>query len=213
MKRICTALSLAAAVMLQSCTYRVPDNPFFDKESVPAAPCIVSSDTTVVIVRDYFPGIGRVDTVTCGDYEVVPVSREGMDTVQVVARPASRFISILTVSSGSEKGAIVLKRQVAEGPGTPVVSTAGSTMGGREFTVEVKNTPASYLVLWQNTLLDRNCLSYRKNGVFTVHVPYNALDVDTSFIRIFSHNAAGAGGDITVPVFRGRVMLSGRTEF
>ena len=83
----------AAAVILfmaASCSYRVERNPFFDEKSAPARPCVLMSDTTLLVVRDYFPGIGRVDGLTCNDYTVVPLSPDSMDTVLVVAGPASR---------------------------------------------------------------------------------------------------------------------------
>ena len=106
----------------------------------------------------------------------------------------------------------MLKREPPKAQTVPSVTVVGTDMGGREFTVKVDNTPASYLVLWQNTLLGHKCLSYHKAGVFTVHIPDNAEEMDHSCIRIYSHNAAGAGSDITVPVRRGRVTLSDATE-
>ena len=205
----------AAAVILfmaASCSYRVERNPFFDEKSAPARPCVLMSDTTLLVVRDYFPGIGRVDGLTCNDYTVVPLSPDSMDTVLVVAGPASRNISTVRVTTGEESGVIVLKREPAKARTVPSVTVVGTDMGGREFTVKVDNTPASYLVLWQNTLLGHKCLSYHKAGVFTVHIPDNAEEMDHSCIRIYSHNAAGAGSDITVPVRRGRVTLSDATE-
>ena len=135
-----------------------------------------------------------------------------MDTVLVVAGPASRNISTVRVTTGEENGVIVLKRELPKAQTVPSVTVVGTDMGGREFTVKVDNTPASYLVLWQNTLLGHKCLSYHKAGVFTVHIPDNAEEMDHSCIRIYSHNAAGAGSDITVPVRRGRVTLSDATE-
>ena len=205
----------AAAVILfmaASCSYRVERNPFFDEKSAPARPCVLLSDTTLLVVRDYFPGIDRVDGMTCDDYTVVPLSPDSMDTVLVVAGPASRNISTVRVTTGEESGVIVLKREYVKSQTVPEVTVVGTDMGGREFTVKVDNTPASYLVLWQNTLLGHKYLSYRKSGVFTVHVPSNAAEMGRSYIRIYSHNAAGAGSGIVVPVQDGRVVLSEETE-
>ena len=198
--------------MAASCSYRVERNPFFDEEAAPARPCVLYSDTTLLVVRDYFPGIGRVDGLTSDDYTVVPLSPGSMDTVLVVAGPASRNISTVRVTTGEENGVIVLKRDTAGAGNVPSVTVVGTDMGGREFTVKVDNTPASYLVLWQNTLLGHNFLSYHKSGVFTIHIPDNAEDMDRSCIRIYSHNAAGAGSDVTVPVRRGRVTHSDAIE-
>ena len=186
---------LSAAV---SCSYSVEDAPFFNEESAPAMPCLISGDTTLLIVRDYFPRIEKVDAVSSEDYTIVPVSREDMDTVLVIAGPDSRSVSAVKVTSGDGCGVIVLA--------VPSIATVGSNMGGREFTVRAENSPAGYLVLWQNTLLDHNFMSYRKNGEFTVHIPDNAEDMERSYIRIYTYNAEGAGSDILVPVRYGRVL-------
>ena len=55
------AVMLSAAV---SCSYSVEDAPFFNEESAPAMPCLISGDTTLLIVRDYFPRIEKVDAVS-----------------------------------------------------------------------------------------------------------------------------------------------------
>ena len=77
---------LSAAV---SCSYSVEDAPFFNEESAPAMPCLISGDTTLLIVRDYFPRIEKVDAVSSEDYTVIPVSVDDMDTVMLVAGPSS----------------------------------------------------------------------------------------------------------------------------
>lgn len=196
------------AVMAVSCSYRVDRAPFFNEESAPAMPCLISGDTTLLIVRDYFPKIEKVDAVSSEDYTVIPVSVDDMDTVMLVAGPSSRNVSTVRVTSGEESGVIVLKRKTPAGAAVPSIATVGSNMGGREFTVRAENSPAGYLVLWQNTLLDHNFMSYRKNGEFTVHIPDNAEDMERSYIRIYTYNAEGAGSDILVPVRYGRVMAA-----
>lgn len=155
------------AVMAVSCSYRVDRAPFFNEESAPAMPCLISGDTTLLIVRDYFPKIEKVDAVSSEDYTVIPVSVDDMDTVMLVAGPSSRNVSTVRVTSGDGCGVIVLKRKTPAGAAVPSMATIGSNMGGREFTVRAENSPAGYLVLWQNTLLDHNFMSYRKDGEFT----------------------------------------------
>lgn len=210
MKRVIrTAFTVTAAALLAvSCSYEVRHNPLFDGNPVPARPCIISSDSTLLVVRDYFPAIGSVDGISCDDYAIVPVSAGDMDTVLLVSTQESRKVSMLRVTTGDESGVIVLKRRTARTGTEPSIATVGSNMGGREFTVRVKNSPASYLVLWQNTPLDHKFLSYRKDGEFTVRIPVNALEMEQSYIRIYSFNAEGAGNDIVIPVHDGRVTIS-----
>lgn len=203
------AFTVAAAYLLAvSCSYEVRHNPFFDGNPVPAMPCIITSDSTLLVVRDYFPAIGYVERMSCDDYSVIPVSAGNMDTVMLVAAPDSRNVSMVKVTVGGESGVIVLKRRTTPTGTEPFIATVGSNMGGREFTVKVKNSPASYLVLWQNTPLGHKFLSYRGNGEFTVRIPLNALEMDQSYIRIYSFNSEGAGNDIVIPVQDGRVTVS-----
>ena len=199
-------LTLSGFLALASCSYRVPDSPFFNKESVPAMPCTVASDTTLLIVRDYFPKIRTVDNVSCDDYVVLPVSRDDMDTVLLVAGPSSRKVSTVTVTSGNETGVIVLKTSVSGMTDVPSVTTVDAGMDGREFTVYGENPPSDYIVLWQNTMLDHKFMSYRRNGEFTVRIPENAGEMERSYVRVYAYNAEGAGSDILVPLSYGRVI-------
>lgn len=207
MKHIEAVLSaVLAATVAVSCSYRVKDSRFFDSECTPAQPCLVTADTTLIIVRDYFPKIEKVDELACSDYCLVPVSSGSKDTVLAVTTASSRAVSELVVKSGEEEGVIVLKKLTQAEEPVPAMTTVGTSAGGKKFTVRAENSPAGYIVLWQNTPLDHKFLSYRKNGEFTVRVPDNADDMERSYIRIFSYNGNGAGSDILVPLKRGRVM-------
>lgn len=196
--------SILVAVSLLSCSYRVRENRFFDVKSVPAQPCLVTGDTSVLIIRDYFPMIGKIDALSCEDY--VMVASTDNDTVMLVSTPSSKAVSELTVISGEESGVIVLKRETGLDVRVPSVTTAGTGMNGKKFTVRVQNSPASYIVMWQNTPLDHKFLSYRRDGEFTVRVPDNAGEMERSYIRIFSYNGNGAGNDVLVPLKYGRVI-------
>lgn len=207
MKHIEAVLSaVLAATVAVSCSYRVKDSRFFDSECTPAQPCLVTADTTLVIVRDYFPKIEKVDELTCSDYCLVPVVSGSKDTVLAVTTASSRAVSELVVKSGEEEGVIVLKKLTQTEEPVPAMATVGTSAGGKKFTVRAENSPAGYIVLWQNAPLDHKFLSYRKNGEFTVRVPDNADDMERSYIRIFSYNGNGAGSDIFVPLKHGRVI-------
>ena len=123
------------AVMAVSCSYRVDRAPFFNEESAPAMPCLISGDTTLLIVRDYFPRIEKVDAVSSEDYTIVPVSREDMDTVLVIAGPDSRSVSAVKVTSGDGCGVIVLKRKTPAGAAVPSIGTVAEHPSGPQLHV------------------------------------------------------------------------------
>lgn len=204
----CVIVFVLSIVMAASCSLEVKHNPFFDEMAAPALPCDVNADTTVVFVRDYFPEIGRVDTVASNDYEVIRLSKNDMDSVLLVTDDASKKVSLLQVYSEGEKGVIVLKKTSGEGMNVPVMTASDPMYEADCFNVSVENSPANYIVLWQNTALDHKFLTHKRSGSFSVRVPDNAKDFENSCVRIFSYNADGVGKELLVPIHYGKVMLN-----
>ncbi len=203
-----TLFLLLALSAVTSCSLEVNRNPYFDTIAGPAFPCSVEEDTTFVIVEDYFPHIGRVDKVCSDDYEIICLSKSGMDSVLLVGGDSFKKISVLQVFSGREHGALVLKKSAEMGGGVPVMTATGPLYEPGTFNVSVENSPASYVVLWQNTVLDHKFLSHKRSGVFTVRIPENAKDIENSCVRVFAYNSYGVGKELTVPVHYGEVMIN-----
>lgn len=74
MKRIELFLVAVALWIAASCSVTDRPDEFFDVRSDVAIPCNVTGDTTLVIVRDYFPMIGNVKSVKSEDFKIVNLS-------------------------------------------------------------------------------------------------------------------------------------------
>ena len=160
-----------------------------------ASPCLLEQDTNRVILRDYFPTLAESDTL------VITTS---------VEEPWLRY---LQVTAGKQQGALVLKNRLPEKlaggdpDGVPYITTAPVPGRDDAFRILIENTADDVMVLWQNTVLDkdhgirvldRNCLE--------ITVPREARKMERSYVRAFCANAAGIGNDILVPLCRGKVM-------
>ncbi len=197
----------AISLFIQGCSRELPNNYFFDNLCHPAIPHTVSSDTSILLVRDYFPLIGDITNVSSKDYEVIPISK-GLDTVMLVVTPNTTNLSTLDVLSKKEKGSIIIKRGISSAGSPPSITTTNCDKGHNNFTVRVINTPAKYIVMWQNTTLGTNFITYKNEGEFIVTIPTNSCSMKRSFIRIFAANNDGVGNDILVPLENGKVITT-----
>lgn len=196
---------ISSVLMTASCSREVTENPFFDKDSSVATPCLFEGDTNIIIIRDYFPKIGKINRVSSRDYKVLPLSR-GIDTVMVIATPSVQSISTLEVEIEGEKGSIVIMRKEKGSGNVPAITTTSCDGAHKNFLVRVENAPANYLILWQNTNLDSRFIEYKGKGAFIVTIPDNASRIERSFIRIYAANAQGVGNDILIPLQYGKVI-------
>ena len=217
MKRIELFLVAVALWIAASCSVTDRPDEFFDVRSDVAIPCNVTGDTTLVIVRDYFPMIGNVKSVKSEDFKIVNLSKCDMDTVLAISTPSTRKISLLEVYGESGKGTIVMKNIVSYGKGAPALATVKSLNNGKGVLVKAQNIPANYIVLWQNSPVDPSSIVRKGDGEFLVKVPSYAKEMEKSYIRIYSYNNVGCSNDILIPLLRGRVIndasLLGREDY
>lgn len=208
-KTVISAMALAAVLISSCCSPKVADNPFFDRDSAPAIPCYITADTSVVILRDYFP---RLDVV-----EGVEVASEGYsfeylaeskDTILLVKNGSAPKIGVLDViAAGGQRGSIIIKQE-NKCDGLPAIATTAFNSNQRGFSFAADgDTPTKYVVLWQNTVLGEEFIGMQEDGGIYVSVPANAAAYDRSYIRVYSYNENGTGNDILVPVAGGKVIV------
>ena len=75
------------------------------------------------------------------------------------------------------------------------------------FRILIDNQADDVLVLWQNTVLDKqHGIRVVDRNTLEITVPRNARKMERSYIRAFCANADGIGNDILVPLEYGKVM-------
>lgn len=194
---------------LCSCSERVKQSPFFDSAPLPT-PYQAESDTSILVIRDYYPLIKDIKYIKSAGNMVIPLSLNGnYDTVAIVSSSASPMLSFLEIGIGSgEKGVIVYERNLDKMflEDLPFISSVGINFPGNKVFFKTQNTPANYLILWQNTVLDSRFVEYSDKGTFSVSVPENAEALERSYLRVFVSNENGVGNDLLIPVEYGRVI-------
>ncbi|MBR1538280.1 MAG: hypothetical protein IJ636_02105 [Bacteroidales bacterium] len=175
---------------------KTASSPLFDKGPL-ASPCLVHEAGMQVILRDYFP--------------TLPES----DTLSLALSPQDDFVSWLEISSVAGKAALVVKNCLPEkcadcDPSqTPFLTTAPVEGRDDRFRILIDNTADNVLVLWQNTVLDKQSgIRVIDRNTLEITVPQNARRMERSYVRAYCYNTYGIGNDILVPLRYGKVMRS-----
>jgi len=186
---------LTIAVVAAGCGHvKVKPAPQFDNAPL-ASPCLLEQDSNVVILRDYFPTLSESDTLF------------------VAAAADDPWLRYLEITSQGQQGALVLKNRLpaklagADPTRAPFMTTAAVPGKDDCFRILIENEADDVLVLWQNTVLDKeHGIKVIDRNTLEITVPANAEPMMRSYIRAFSANAAGIGNDILVPLCHGKVM-------
>ena len=183
----------------------IPDTPF-DRLDL-ASVVKLHGDTLLMPVRDCFPALMQIDSVTSVDVEVLPIGN--YEYIALIPSIHTPWICAIDVWSGGERSTVVVYKGTSTDNSDrtllPVLLTAKAIKNG--FEVQVNNSPATYMAFWQNTCLPKEYIKVNGNRL-TVRVPANALKRERSFIRLYGYNSNGVGNDILVPLSYGRVMTS-----
>ena len=174
---------------------KVAPQPLFDEAPL-ASPCLAEHDTMQVILRDYFP------------------LRDEMDTLQLVTTPDQPFLTYLEVPSRGQAGALVVKNRLpeklaaADPARTPFITTMPVKGKKDRFYILIENQADDVLVLWQNTVLDKeHGIRVIDRNKLEITVPQLAKQMERSYVRAFCASAEGGlGNDILVPLRYGKVM-------
>ena len=173
---------------------KVKPAPQFDDGPL-ASPCLLEQTSNTLILRDYFPTLPSMDTLT------------------VEASVSDPWLKYLDIDSRGQKAALVLKnllpeKLAGEDPEkVPFITTAPVPGKTDKFYILIENLADDMLVLWQNTVLDKqHGIKVIDRSKLEITVPRNARKLERSYIRAFAANASGIGNDILVPLRYGQVM-------
>ena len=181
-------------LMAVGCQVRVAPSPLFDQGPL-ASPCLLQEASTQVILRDYFPTLPESDTLV------------------VDADMDKPFLSWLEITSVAGKGALVLKNllpaksETCDPAWVPFITTAPVAGKPDRFYILIENQADDVLVLWQNTVLDKqHGIKVIDRNKLEITVPANARKMERSYVRAFCAGPGGIGNDILVPVSYGKVL-------
>ncbi|MFA6676037.1 MAG: hypothetical protein WCS34_00405 [Bacteroidales bacterium] len=192
-------LGLSCSLFI-GCVKSVEDNPIFDNSKL-VSPCVLTSDTTQIILRDYFPNIKKKIKVKSTGINLIKTSKLNNDTLLLIKKKNQKRITTIDIYSDLEKGTILIENRNNQVDSlAPFLITSSTLENATVINVKVKNAPATYFVFWQNTLLDSRYLRYNSEGSFQIELPQNAKKFKRSYIRVFAYNSQGISNDLLIPL-------------
>ena len=201
MRKFSCLLLVGLLSVVYGCSPSVSRKPFFDALE-PATVLTLEQDTTIVLVRDFFPSADKVEKTDSPHLKVVP--HPGYDTVMVVLRDDTPLMTVLNVHIEGQTGHIPVRKKVPvseEAPRLAVFPPLPDT--DALFTLKAENTPATLYVFWQNSLVQ----TVHITDSYNVMLPGFAALQDRSWIRAWAVNEHGISNDLLIPLEKGRPVI------
>lgn len=200
--------------LLISCINSQSSNKFEEFEA--AQPVRITADTTIILIRDYFPSLDCIDSVNSLTLGISKYN-SNFDTLRVITLPETKRINVISISSSGEKGSLVVLdyRNINRESNTEPVIAVSSGIKGEKVAAEIYGKSPEYIVLWQNTLVDPFHIEEKRDKshhygkvVLNIEIPSNAKKFERSYLRLYSANSSTQGNDILIPLNNGRVIES-----
>ena len=200
--------------LLISCINNQSSNKFEEFDAAQAVR--ITADTTILLIRDYFPSLDCIDSVNSLTLGISKYN-SNFDTIRVITLPETKKLNVISISSSGEKGSLVVLdcRNIYRVSNTESVIAVSSGIKGEKIVAEIYGKSPEYIVLWQNTLVDPFHIEEKRDKshqygkvVLNIEIPSNAKKFERSYLRLFSANSSTQGNDILIPLKNGRVIES-----
>ena len=208
--RYITLKLLAISLLLFSCMGKESYNEFDSFEIANAIR--LSGDTTMVVVRDYFPLIDKIDSIISPTLKII--KSNSFDTIKIIKTNQSKNLNYIKVNSDGDSGTIVVVSNNEINNTKPAFTITKGYENGK-IIAEIYGNEPSYIVLWQNSIIDPFHIDIKKgksdsSGVIqlNIEIPPHAKKFERSFLRIFSSNKEYIGNDVLIPLNFGEVIES-----
>ena len=208
--RYITLKLLAISLLLFSCMGKESYNEFDSFEIANAIR--LSGDTTMVVVRDYFPLIDKIDSIISPTLKII--KSNSFDTIKIIKTNQSKNLNYIKVNSDGDSGIIVVVSNNEINNTKPAFTITKGYENGK-IIAEIYGNEPSYIVLWQNSIIDPFHIDIKKgksdsSGVIqlNIEIPPHAKKFERSFLRIFSSNKEYICNDVLIPLNFGKVIES-----
>ncbi|MHC1690986.1 MAG: alpha-amylase family glycosyl hydrolase [Bacteroidales bacterium] len=210
MKRISIIL-LIIPVLLISCINK-DQSTKFDIYDL-ARPISLQGDTTVVIVKDYFPLCENIDSVYSPTLKIEKITN--FDTIRVINNSRSRLINIITLFSEGEKASLISLNKVQDNNDDKSIKVISVDSDQNKVYAKILGRDTYFIVMWQNTVIDPFYITVKTDKtnpvgekLLEIEIPSKAKKLDRSFIRIYAANKHGISNDALIPLSEGKVISS-----
>jgi len=201
MRKFSCLLLAGLLTVVYGCSPSVSRKPYFDALE-PATVLTLEQDTTLVLVRDFFPSADPVEKTDSPHMKVIP--HPGYDTVMVVLRDDTPLMTVLNVHVKGQTGHIPVRKKVPVSEKVPRLAVFPPLPDTDAlFTLRAENTPATLYVFWQNSLVQ----TVHITDSYNVMLPGFAALQDRSWIRAWAVNDYGISNDLLIPLEKGRPVI------
>lgn len=208
--RYITLKLLAISLLIFSCMGKESSHEFDSFEIANAIR--LSGDTTIVVVRDYFPLIDKIDSIISPTLKII--KSNSFDTIKIIKTNQSKNLNYIKVNSDGDSGTIVVVSNNEINNTKPAFTITKGYENGK-IIAEIYGNEPSYIVLWQNSIIDPFHIDIKKgksdsSGVIqlNIEIPPHAKKFERSFLRIFSSNKEYICNDVLIPLNFGKVIES-----
>lgn len=177
----------------------------FDKFGI-AGTILVNSDTTFVLIKDFFPAEDNIISCSAKGYTIR--YNPGSDTILLINTDSTKIASLLEINTRGEKASIIVQNRMKFKYNTPQPFLY--TLYSSEDTITVQSTKlfTSYIVLWQNSNISK-FVKYEVSDsirLLKIKIPYCAGDFERSYIRVYAASDSAVSNDILIPLKNGKVI-------
>ncbi len=176
----------------------------------PARPIQLHSDTTVIIMQDFFPLIEKFDSVSSKDLVIEPFP--DFDTVKLITNGNTRLLNTVSAYSGGETATMVAVDYKKQNTSSDKVYPKILSISNESDLVRIKiiGKNVHYVVLWQNSLIDPFNIEVKDNKKnspnevsLEIKIPTYARKMSRSYLRVYGADNQEFTNDVLIPLKNG----------
>ena len=173
---------------------------FPDKQAIPdiITPICLAEDTATVHLASLLKDYASIDSISISKGVTYKWNKkEG--TIFITALVGIRPLAEMKLWCQSIPYSILLRTgKIADAAEKPLIGT--SKLGPSSFTISLKyeNPGFSFVVYWQNFRLGHDYIKTVGDEML-ISIPYEANNIERSYIRIFCSDTFNTGNDILLP--------------
>ncbi|MFZ4457102.1 MAG: hypothetical protein ACOYOT_12875 [Bacteroidales bacterium] len=175
-----------------SCNIKAPLEEILMEGNTKVAPYVTltgSNDT--LLIRNYLPQIGKIDSITSGTVEIKPIVDKS-DCVQLLAKKGNVTIHEIQIWKQGKKSSLIAINKIRLDSNIRRVELAMKSFLNNVIFITSNDQPSKVVVVWQNTVLPDIFVTNDAKGI-SIFIPKEAKAIHHSTLRLFTQNKNTTG--------------------
>ncbi|EKD31272.1 MAG: hypothetical protein ACD_77C00349G0004 [uncultured bacterium] len=178
-----------------------------------ASPMNLQSDTTIIVLKDYYPLCNVIDSVSSSTLTIQKISN--FDTVRIIKKSNSKLLHLINVYSQGEKASIVAIEKEYGSKIENEIKAISQNYSDNSVNIKILGRDLHYIALWQNSVIDPFYIESKEVNsnpegeiIVNIEIPPRAKELDRSYLRLFAANKYSVSNDILIPLSKGKIISS-----